>query len=117
MIRRPPRSTLFPYTTLFRSQPGRAERAAAELLHLRRYAAAREPAPLAATGGRARAAAPRAVTRRADAHAAGDVHGQTSLCRRVVGDCDVARRAGVGDGGALPTACRREVHPVRLVRL
>src|SRR5690348_18067584 len=23
MIRRPPRSTLFPYTTLFRSQPGR----------------------------------------------------------------------------------------------
>src|SRR2546422_6401469 len=24
MIRRPPRSTLFPYTTLFRSQPGRA---------------------------------------------------------------------------------------------
>src|SRR5260221_2707345 len=27
MIRRPPRSTLFPYTTLFRSQPGRARRA------------------------------------------------------------------------------------------
>src|SRR3712207_8519355 len=25
MIRRPPRSTLFPYTTLFRSGPGRAE--------------------------------------------------------------------------------------------
>src|SRR3712207_7506672 len=25
MIRRPPRSTLFPYTTLFRSVPGRAE--------------------------------------------------------------------------------------------
>src|SRR3712207_8860390 len=24
MIRRPPRSTLFPYTTLFRSRPGRA---------------------------------------------------------------------------------------------
>src|SRR5258708_27546465 len=24
MIRRPPRSTLFPYTTLFRSQPGRS---------------------------------------------------------------------------------------------
>src|SRR6266498_511652 len=30
MIRRPPRSTLFPYTTLFRSRPGRAGR------HLRR---------------------------------------------------------------------------------
>src|SRR2546423_7593754 len=26
MIRRPPRSTLFPYTTLFRSQPGRSVR-------------------------------------------------------------------------------------------
>src|SRR3712207_8698664 len=26
MIRRPPRSTLFPYTTLFRSQPGRRRR-------------------------------------------------------------------------------------------
>src|SRR3712207_7800663 len=25
MIRRPPRSTLFPYTTLFRSKPGRAD--------------------------------------------------------------------------------------------
>src|SRR5256885_8663410 len=28
MIRRPPRSTLFPYTTLFRSTPGDHERAA-----------------------------------------------------------------------------------------
>src|SRR3989442_11865982 len=28
MIRRPPRSTLFPYTTLFRSQPGGSEGAA-----------------------------------------------------------------------------------------
>src|SRR6266566_6524474 len=27
MIRRPPRSTLFPYTTLFRSSPARARRA------------------------------------------------------------------------------------------
>src|SRR6476620_12299495 len=26
MIRRPPRSTLFPYTTLFRSRPGRSHR-------------------------------------------------------------------------------------------
>src|SRR2546426_12823805 len=30
MIRRPPRSTLFPYTTLFRSVPGVQRRAAAE---------------------------------------------------------------------------------------
>src|SRR2546430_7627762 len=28
MIRRPPRSTLFPYTTLFRSAPGRTRRVA-----------------------------------------------------------------------------------------
>src|SRR5256885_8062333 len=32
MIRRPPRSTLFPYTTLFRSVPGRAQRFLRELL-------------------------------------------------------------------------------------
>src|SRR2546428_13353416 len=31
MIRRPPRSTLFPYTTLFRSQTGRAEYQASNL--------------------------------------------------------------------------------------
>src|SRR2546427_9687831 len=30
MIRRPPRSTLFPYTTLFRSRPGLLYRAAAD---------------------------------------------------------------------------------------
>src|SRR3712207_7272858 len=40
MIRRPPRSTLFPYTTLFRSPHGlRAGRIAGANLHLRR----REP--------------------------------------------------------------------------
>src|SRR4051794_41348948 len=32
MIRRPPRSTLFPYTTLFRSDAGASERAEAENL-------------------------------------------------------------------------------------
>src|SRR3989441_1343909 len=36
MIRRPPRSTLFPYTTLFRSAPGRApDDRGARALHLR----------------------------------------------------------------------------------
>src|SRR3712207_7883307 len=34
MIRRPPRSTLFPYTTLFRSQLGAAELAGRRLLDL-----------------------------------------------------------------------------------
>src|SRR2546430_12529941 len=33
MIRRPPRSTLFPYTTLFRSRRGAKDAAAAPLLH------------------------------------------------------------------------------------
>src|SRR2546426_7218447 len=34
MIRRPPRSTLFPYTTLFRSQPGQREEHNENLKHL-----------------------------------------------------------------------------------
>src|SRR2546426_9047901 len=36
MIRRPPRSTLFPYTTLFRSDVARAIRAVHPHIHLRR---------------------------------------------------------------------------------
>src|SRR3712207_5319524 len=39
MIRRPPRSTLFPYTTLFRS-PGNARFAATERAEIRLYTAA-----------------------------------------------------------------------------
>src|SRR3712207_3381843 len=35
MIRRPPRSTLFPYTTLFRSEPGRRRQASSKTLCLR----------------------------------------------------------------------------------
>src|SRR3712207_7325671 len=35
MIRRPPRSTLFPYTTLFRSQPRRAVVGGKRLLQVR----------------------------------------------------------------------------------
>src|SRR2546422_4961538 len=38
MIRRPPRSTLFPYTTLFRSQRGRSARNARAGGHRRRLA-------------------------------------------------------------------------------
>src|SRR2546426_1870962 len=44
MIRRPPRSTLFPYTTLFRSWGGRAARAGRSA-HLDGAAAARNPVP------------------------------------------------------------------------
>src|SRR5256885_11992439 len=46
MIRRPPRSTLFPYTTLFRSQSPRPPAALAEMV--------REPAPRRAFGARPR---------------------------------------------------------------
>src|SRR3989475_5725319 len=61
MIRRPPRSTLFPYTTLFRSPPARAGGADdAGSAHRRRGRAApqlRRAAPAArrAAGGRAMA--------------------------------------------------------------
>src|SRR2546425_3618138 len=44
MIRRPPRSTLFPYTTLFRSHRGRARRQAVDL------PAAQRPCQPAGTG-------------------------------------------------------------------
>src|SRR3712207_9448108 len=59
MIRRPPRSTLFPYTTLFRSEPGRYRlvvRPFDEALHVRSVqipsgaSAYRPPAPTYAKG-------------------------------------------------------------------
>src|SRR5207249_36693 len=96
---------------------GRAERHAPELLHFERAADARESRRLAAARGRAGAAAPRALAERVDDDAAGDVHGDAPLCRGVVRDRDLARRAGGGDRGALPTPRRRALHPVRLVRL
>src|SRR2546430_9049560 len=40
MIRRPPRSTLFPYTTLFRSGPGRPPKAVAAKMAQKKRAAA-----------------------------------------------------------------------------
>src|SRR2546423_12466303 len=47
MIRRPPRSTLFPYTTLFRSAPGLRHCAAAALQETRRQNDAAEKSPSA----------------------------------------------------------------------
>src|SRR2546422_7888683 len=58
MIRRPPRSTLFPYTTLFRSRPGRVVGAAA------RTAVPRVAAGVDGPGGRLRRALTCTVTRR-----------------------------------------------------
>src|SRR3712207_7073046 len=45
MIRRPPRSTLFPYTTLFRSQPARLGAAVDGVEHADRRAHRRARAP------------------------------------------------------------------------
>src|SRR3712207_7839165 len=55
MIRRPPRSTLFPYTTLFRSLQGRLEGARPHPLH-RRLAGARAGHRLLRAGAGTRAA-------------------------------------------------------------
>src|SRR3712207_7201961 len=49
MIRRPPRSTLFPYTTLFRSRPGRV---ASSMRRGRRDRPAKPPSPNASPGSR-----------------------------------------------------------------
>src|SRR3712207_2600273 len=73
MIRRPPRSTLFPYTTLFRS-PGAAGRGAARARHVPPpLLAAAPPAPDRRLGGRGRrdrprgGGGPRALSRRGPA--------------------------------------------------
>src|SRR5256885_13155218 len=60
MIRRPPRSTLFPYTTLFRSRAvrdGRARRRRDDGVGARRRPAADHARPDGGTGGLQRAAA------------------------------------------------------------
>src|SRR3712207_8277997 len=70
MIRRPPRSTLFPYTTLFRSRVGRRRR-------LRDGVAV--PAPHAAAAGRRpRRAAPELEHRGAERRAVGRSEEHTS---------------------------------------
>src|SRR2546425_13003988 len=47
MIRRPPRSTLFPYTTLFRSLPGHGRPVEAAGVQVRQVRAHRPPVDLA----------------------------------------------------------------------
>src|SRR5690606_40757247 len=62
MIRRPPRSTLFPYTTLFRSAPGRRRRRAGHHpRRLRRATGAHAPAG-AGCGGAGMTPAPATPT-------------------------------------------------------
>src|SRR6266404_2317532 len=68
MIRRPPRSTLFPYTTLFRSRRGRPDRAPGHRASARRPGGggeARGPRPARPGPGRAAPRAPALRLRRA----------------------------------------------------
>src|SRR5256886_12997172 len=87
MIRRPPRSTLFPYTTLFRSSPGarragdRARIARARAGHRIRRAGARHPAR--GFGGRRRV--DRACAARAIAGRRGPARGRRSAAARARG--------------------------------
>src|SRR5260370_37913157 len=53
MIRRPPRSTLFPYTTLFRSDPVHAHRRARHV-HRRGHSDPANPGPVAPADSRSR---------------------------------------------------------------
>src|SRR5690349_22540220 len=57
MIRRPPRSTLFPYTTLFRSQLQRRGEAGDEGVRRRGAGARRQRGPAVGAGARGRRAA------------------------------------------------------------
>src|SRR2546426_7189757 len=69
MIRRPPRSTLFPYTTLFRSVLGLLERHGKALLRAGMIEAVREGARfLAARGGRPPRAARNRAPSRSEEH-------------------------------------------------
>src|SRR5258707_9109522 len=83
MIRRPPRSTLFPYTTLFRSRrgPARASRGRAGRAHQHVLSAGPDPgARLAALGLRS-GAARRTAVRRSEEHTSELQSRQYLVCR------------------------------------
>src|SRR5688572_31689920 len=83
MLRRPPRSTLFPYTTLFRSDPARHLDVARSLLRLRRAVRARPRG----RRGRRRAVparvAPRDAARRSEEHTS-ELQSQSNLVCRLL---------------------------------
>src|SRR3712207_8786533 len=80
MIRRPPRSTLFPYTTLFRSAVGAARGVALRAGLGARLRPVAVPAPAPAAGRRARAAvrAPALGRRRSEEHTLNSSHANIS---------------------------------------
>src|SRR2546430_15642456 len=71
MIRRPPRSTLFPYTTLFRSLPARLPAAGVRALHPARR------------GPRRPRNRPRALDRRSEEHTS-ELQSQSNLVCRLL---------------------------------
>src|SRR3712207_7572721 len=80
MIRRPPRSTLFPYTTLFRSliQPQREDLAVPAVVHHERPAA---PEALALVPGDEARGVPPAVDPRSEEHTSELQSRQYLVCR------------------------------------
>src|SRR3712207_8200592 len=84
MIRRPPRSTLFPYTTLFRSREGRLRRAGAAAVRLRgpaRDRASRSPSPCQRGGTPECGAGPADGAARSEAHTSELQSRQYLVCR------------------------------------
>src|SRR2546422_9344509 len=110
MIRRPPRSTLFPYTTLFRSRGrllrpgGRADRERAPLER-------RGSGPRLSPGGEVLRAGKRRV-RGTHGHTPGDpVRGRPGPTQRQGGG--TSRRRGVGDDGPRVDRAVPRVHAWR----
>src|SRR5258707_8549268 len=80
MIRRPPRSTLFPYTTLFRSRPG-AGAGVGALAGSADAARARSGARRSVAGARRAAVAPRSQQSRSEEHTSELQSRQYLVCR------------------------------------
>src|SRR2546430_3749076 len=78
MIRRPPRSTLFPYTTLFRSAPGEAARRGGA-----RHPLLSRGAGLVAQGRRALFPQPILVCRRSEEHTS-ELQSQSNIVCRLL---------------------------------
>src|SRR3712207_8174802 len=83
MIRRPPRSTLFPYTTLFRSRGARG----------RHGAAARGPARRRRPGGRRAGRADPRRARRSEEHTSELQSRQYLVCRLLLEKKKIKRRS------------------------
>src|SRR2546427_9584957 len=102
MIRRPPRSTLFPYTTLFRSPPGARRRAACSVARLPGGLRAHGEPNAVAAGGVERLGVPGVrVARDAEPRVVREHAFQPPpRRRRAVGDAHLPRMQRVADARA-----------------